>query len=470
MTYEEFSKRYTFNTETDQLGEGGFGEVFKAYDTYIDEWVAIKQSKVKKGMENFTLQKEVELAKKLPANPNIAHYEDCFRYNIPMAGIFDFGILKYYKEGNLSSLRKNNKINSDNLIQIIKGILRGLEHLHQNKIIHRDIKPANILIVKRGDIYISKITDFGISKQGSNWQASAVSNSLAGGTYSYAAPEQLKGESQLRPNADLWSFGVMLYELLTNQLPFETTSHDKNSEAARGAVVNQILSGQLPNEINHIEEPFKQIIQSCLKINPKERIKSASAILELFGETAAPSINITSKNIPNHTDFDGEVDENTYDNPTNAEKQDDTFIYEPERKEIPKQEKPPVANVPSSAPTEHLSLFFYYVKCWKAYASFKDRARRKEFWGFFLFHFLIIILFNLLGEFMYILGLLAGDISLSILSLYFLASFIPYIAVAVRRIHDTGNSGWLILVPIYNIVLLFTNSTPLINKYGSPKK
>ena len=287
MTYEEFTQRYTFNTETDLLGEGGFGEVFKAYDNYLDKWVAIKQSKVKKGMENFTLQKEVELATKLPVHPNIAHYEECHRFNIPMMGTFDFGILQYYEEGNLSKLRKTGKINAKNLNDILEGILNGLHHLHSHKIIHRDIKPGNILIANRGTEFIPKITDpkitdFGISKQGANLQASAISNSLAGGTYSYAAPEQLKGESKIHPNADLWSFGVILYELLTNKLPFEATTSDKSSEAARSEVINQIISGRLPDDLDALSGIYYEIVKACLALSPHARIKSAKELLSYF--------------------------------------------------------------------------------------------------------------------------------------------------------------------------------------------
>ena len=292
MTQEDFFKRYTFNTETDHLGEGGFGEVFKAYDTHLDRWVAIKKSQVKKGQENFTLQKEVELATKLPTHPNIAHYEACYRFTIPMAGTFDFGILQYYEEGNLSNLRKAGKVNAGNLNQILEGILSGLSHLHKHNIIHRDIKPANILMVKRGTTYIPKITDFGISKQGSDAAASAISNSLAGGTYSYAAPEQLKGESKMRRNADLWSFGVILYELLTYKLPFEATSSDKSSEAARNEVTSLILEGKLPEDIEVIERPYREIIIYCLEVNPNERIKSAAQLLELLKGRPAEEVEI----------------------------------------------------------------------------------------------------------------------------------------------------------------------------------
>ena len=299
MTYEEFTQRYTFNTETDLLGEGGFGEVFKAYDNYLDKWVAIKQSKVKKGMENFTLQKEVELATKLPVHPNIAHYEECHRFNIPMMGTYDFGVLQYYEEGNLSKLRKTGKINAKNLNDILEGILNGLHHLHSHKIIHRDIKPGNILIANRGTEFIPKITDFGISKQGAATDNSFISNSLAGGTFSYAAPEQLKGQAKMRRNADLWSFGVILYELMTNKLPFEATTLDKSSEAARNEVTSLILEGTLPEDIEVIERPYREIIIYCLEVNPGERIKSAAQLLELL--KGRPAEEVEMKTGPSET-------------------------------------------------------------------------------------------------------------------------------------------------------------------------
>jgi len=295
MTYKEFIKRYTFNPETDQLGEGGFGIVYKAYDNYRDTWVAIKQSKFKKEQENFSLQKEVELASKLPDHPNIAHYETCYRFNVPMMGTYDFGILQYYQEGNLSVLRKAGKITNKNLNKILEGILSGIAHLHKHNIIHRDIKPGNILIAKRGNDYIPKITDFGISKQGVASDQSFISNSLAGGTYSYAAPEQLKGETKMRRNADLWSFGVIVYQLMTDKLPFEPTTPDTSSEAARTEVVNKILEGNLPSDIASIAPPHKYIVEQCLVLNKIDRVQTAKELIEILNGNTSTSQDTTPK-------------------------------------------------------------------------------------------------------------------------------------------------------------------------------
>ena len=96
MTQQEFQTRYTYSPATDKLGEGGFGSVFKAYDTHRDRWVAVKVAKVNPDMENFRLRKEVEMVSKLPSHPNIAYYEDCYTFP-QMDGEYDFGILQYYE-------------------------------------------------------------------------------------------------------------------------------------------------------------------------------------------------------------------------------------------------------------------------------------------------------------------------------------------------------------------------------------
>ena len=103
MTYEQFQKRFTYNPDTDRLGEGGFGEVFKAYDNYLDRWVALKISKVKPELETVRLKKEVELVNKLAKHPNIAYYEECYTFEFPV-GTYDYGVLMYYEQGNLQQL------------------------------------------------------------------------------------------------------------------------------------------------------------------------------------------------------------------------------------------------------------------------------------------------------------------------------------------------------------------------------
>jgi len=104
----------------------------------------------------------------------------------------------------------------------------------------------------------------------------------------------------------------------------------------------------------------------------------------------------------------------------------------------------------------------YYLKVLKQYADFNGRARRKEYWMFFLFN--IIVSFGL--------GLIDGVLfqRQAISALYSLVVLVPSIAVAVRRVHDVGKSGWFILIPIYNLILVCTEGEPRTNEYGPDPK
>ena len=281
MTHLEFQKRYTYNVDTDKLGEGGFGSVFKAYDNYRDRWVAVKISKVSPQFETIRLKKEVKMVSKLTVHPNIAYYEECYTFS-SFDGTYDFGILQYYEEGNLSQLLKNKTLTPTKKQSILVQILDGVDFLHQNGIIHRDLKPQNILLVKRGDDYIPKITDFGISKQLDINKSAVFSNSLAGaGTLFYASPEQMF-DREIRKNTDLWSYGVIVFHALTGHLPFNTGNYAATSEAGRAELFRQVSNGQLSEITATIAEPWQTLIRACLITNPATRIKNTQEAKDIL--------------------------------------------------------------------------------------------------------------------------------------------------------------------------------------------
>ena len=281
MNQQEFQNRYTYNAVTDKLGEGGFGSIFKAYDNYRDRWVALKISKVNPLYESVRLRKEVDMAAKLPVHPNIAYYEDCFSFP-SFDGEYDFGILQYYEEGNLNQLLKNNTLTFSQKQSILMQILEGLDFLHQNSIIHRDLKPQNILIARRGNDFIPKITDFGISKQLDINKSSVFINSIAGaGTLAFSSPEQLR-ESEIRKNTDLWSYGVIAFQMFTGKLPFTTGEHASTSEAGRMELFRQINSGHLPDTVKKIPEPWQTVIRRCLETDASTRLKNAQETKDIL--------------------------------------------------------------------------------------------------------------------------------------------------------------------------------------------
>jgi serine/threonine protein kinase len=281
ITYDDFLKRYSFNKNKDLLGQGSFGEVVKAYDNYYDEHVALKIAEVKPEYENFSLKNEVNLAINLPVHPNIARYDICHRFSDKFKE-YDIAVMQYYKEGNLKKLIDNREITPGQKFFIINGILEGLFHLHKHRIVHRDIKPENILLVFREHdrIYVPKIADFGISKMSLPDEGSRIFNSLTGGTPFFSAPEQLKGEEKIRYNVDLWSFGVMLYLLLTGELPFNVKNWQNPPESERIKVIAQIISGISKEKLKVIEQdPYRTIINKCLVTDPEKRAQSAEELL-----------------------------------------------------------------------------------------------------------------------------------------------------------------------------------------------
>ncbi len=277
MTYQEFQKRYQYHPVNDRIGKGGFGVVFKAYDTYLDRYVALKMSEVADENDSTRLANEVKLAAKLPVHPNIAHYEECYTFTTS-TGMYDFGVLQFYNDGSLDDLIKKNVLTTDEKISILKQILNGIGFLHSNRIVHRDLKPRNILIARRGDKYIPKITDFGISKEFDAANSAAFGNSMVGaGTLAYSSPEQLSERSMHR-NTDLWSYGVIAYQLFTGELPFTTGSYSVTSSDGRMELFRQVNSGVLPEAVNTIPEPWQGAIRRLLVVDPMVRFRGCTAV------------------------------------------------------------------------------------------------------------------------------------------------------------------------------------------------
>ena len=282
MTQQEFYKRYSYNPNTDFLGGGGFGKVFRAWDNIEDCEVALKIQPVDPSRPTLRLTKEVEAAQKLHP-PNVARYKCCYTI-AETGGDTDIAVMSYYKDGSLDKLLKARTLTFEQSVDILMQTLDAIAYLHRNDVIHRDLKPQNILILHHNGRYIPKITDFGISKQLNGEDSSAVTNSLLGGTRYYASPEQLQATT-IRKNTDLWSFGVIAYQMLTGSLPFNCGTFSPSGEDGRVELYRQMQAGILPDGIKGIAEPWQTLIRQCLVVDNNARIAHAEDCIKIISGT-----------------------------------------------------------------------------------------------------------------------------------------------------------------------------------------
>jgi serine/threonine protein kinase len=275
MDYQAFRKRYQYNP-SQRIGKGGFGSVYKAFDTETQRTVAIKISPLEDDRQQFTLQREFELVKSLK-HSNVVQYEfcDCFETD---AGFMEHAVLTYYPEGDLEDFLTKNVLNPVQTRQLIRGILTGLQFLHHNHIIHRDFKARNILIANEHGGIVPKITDFGLGR--STDGKADMTNTSIGITYAYAAPEQFTG-ARIHLNVDLWALGVVLYRIVARELPFgsysNTMTHHEKEKLNR-----RIINVELPEKLDTLPQPYQQMIRRCLVGNVEKRAQVADELLQLL--------------------------------------------------------------------------------------------------------------------------------------------------------------------------------------------
>lgn len=283
-SFQDFRRRYPIrpNDEGSLLGSGTYGRVIKVEDQLETEWVAIKISEFK-GTDAKSLRAEVELAQRIPRQANIARYDACYRLETDTS-VSDFAIMKYYSDGNLADLLRRLTLTTEQVYDITKGILLGLQHLHRHRIVHRDFKPANILISRdNAGRFIPKIADFGLSKLVSDDELDSSDFDLSDGrgTPSYKAPEQIEG-SRVSFNLDLWAFGVILYEILTGEKPFKADQRNSSEQSARREIEKKIVTVDLPIRLNNVAEPYQTMIRRCLVRDIHERVRKETELLDLL--------------------------------------------------------------------------------------------------------------------------------------------------------------------------------------------
>ncbi|MBN1103970.1 MAG: CHASE2 domain-containing protein [Deltaproteobacteria bacterium] len=268
-----------------ELGQGAMGIVYKARDPKIQRLLAIKtirfsdefeEEKTKEVKDRFL--REAEIAGKLSHPSVVSVYdvgEDYDLTYIAMEFLEGEDLHKYCRKGSLLPLRK--------VLYVVAESASALDYAHSQGVIHRDIKPANIMLLKSGHV---KVTDFGIAKAVSSSQ---TKSGVVLGTPNYMSPEQINGHA-IDGRSDIFSLGVVFFELLTGQLPFQgktlTNLFYQITQVRHPSV--RALNPKVP-------KPCEQIIDRALAKEPEHRFQSAGELSKYVNAVAVKIEQLTAR-------------------------------------------------------------------------------------------------------------------------------------------------------------------------------
>lgn len=272
----------------EKLGSGGMAEVYRARDKLLDRPVAVKilHAEYRSDVEFVErFHREAKAAGKL-SHPNIVNI-----YDVGTDGIDHYIVMEYVPSNTLKDkIREEGPLDILTAVNIACDIASGLCHAHSNNIVHCDIKPHNILMTSDGH---AKIADFGIARAVTESTLTYSGNVV--GSVRYFSPEQAQGGA-ITPKSDIYSLGVVMYEMLTNRLPF-------NGDNVVTIAMKHVEEEPVPPNILREEIPpmLEAIVLRAMCKNPELRPDGMELIQALINVKA--SLNMTRANDPDATQF-----------------------------------------------------------------------------------------------------------------------------------------------------------------------
>lgn len=248
------------------IGVGGMAYVYKAYDNIDNRIVAIKILKEEFSSNEEFLRRFKNESKAIAmlSHPNIVKV-----YDVSFGDLLQYIVMEYIDGITLKEfIARQGALRWKDAVHFVIQILRALQHAHDNGIVHRDVKPQNIMLLPDGVI---KVTDFGIARFARSEHRTITDKAI--GSVHYISPEQARGEST-DEKSDIYSVGIILYEMLTGELPFEAEN------AVSVAIMQLQTEPKSPREINpEIPLGLEQITEKAMRKDRMKRYQSAAEML-----------------------------------------------------------------------------------------------------------------------------------------------------------------------------------------------
>ena len=256
----------------EEIGRGGMGVVYRATDTKLGRQVALKFLASHLAGDELALERFVREAKAAAA---LRHDSICAIYEVDHTEDgTTFIVMPYYEGATLDHKIDQGPIDETVAISFAKQICKGLSAAHDKGLIHRDIKPGNLLVTEDNDRI--KILDFGLAKMSGAADITHTSSTV--GTMAYMSPEQV-ADADIDGRSDLWSVGIVLYEMLVGEKPF-TGQYD-------AAIIYGIVNQEIDLDNDRISPGVRTILEKLLQKNPDDRFSSADEVLDALRGVAS---------------------------------------------------------------------------------------------------------------------------------------------------------------------------------------